>query len=472
MTVRAKVMLHFFVPALLLLGAVAALLPAVNEHTAEALAGDRNGEIARLLADQLTNELIGYVGILDRIAARPEIYQFEPAAPHLALRTYVSQLRPFDAGVVVIDNDGRITAADARRPRGAGNDWSGFEFVRRALAGEGPAVISDIVQLPSGEEVIAVALPIRGPVTAYRGLIVGMFSADPRAISGLRSTIAGLPVGTGRRLTVVDGKGRVVYHDSPALTGAPLPAYPVLEQAHGGRFRQAGSDEDVLIARAQIPETGWTLILEEPWSGLAATYRGATRLLLALLLLSLFTPALVVGLGVDRLTRPIAALTAAVRQAAGGELGRQVNVRTGDELEVLADQFNDMSARLATSYAELEERVAERTRELNALYEQARETATLAERNRLARELHDSVTQTLFSAKLVADVLPRLWERDPALAVARLEDLRSLTGGALAEMRALLVELRPAALAEGDLKELLTNLAGAAQVRGRVPGSR
>ena len=59
----------------------------------------------------------------------------------------------------------------------------------------------------------------------------------------------------------------------------------------------------------------------------------------------------------------------------------------------------------------------------------------------LARELHDAVTQTLFSASLIADILPRLWEQDPAQGRAGLEELQELTRGALAEMRTLLLEL-------------------------------
>jgi signal transduction histidine kinase len=99
----------------------------------------------------------------------------------------------------------------------------------------------------------------------------------------------------------------------------------------------------------------------------------------------------------------------------------------------------------------------------------ATETAVVAERNRLARELHDAVTQTLFSASLIAEVLPRLWVRDPAQAAARLEELRELTRGALAEMRTLLLELRPAALTETDLEDLLNQLATGAKGHARLP---
>jgi PAS domain S-box-containing protein len=97
------------------------------------------------------------------------------------------------------------------------------------------------------------------------------------------------------------------------------------------------------------------------------------------------------------------------------------------------------------------------------------ETAAAAERSRLARDLHDAVTQTLFSASLMAEVLPRLWERNPAEGQRRLAEIRELTRGALAEMRTLLLELRPSALVEADLGDLLRQLAESITGRARIP---
>lgn len=105
---------------------------------------------------------------------------------------------------------------------------------------------------------------------------------------------------------------------------------------------------------------------------------------------------------------------------------------------------------------------------LNAqLYDQAQELAAVEERQRLARELHDSVTQALSTANLIAQVLPHLWRRDPESAMKNLADLQRLTQAALAEMRALLLELRPGALREAKLGELLEQLADA--LAGRIP---
>jgi two-component system nitrate/nitrite sensor histidine kinase NarX len=103
------------------------------------------------------------------------------------------------------------------------------------------------------------------------------------------------------------------------------------------------------------------------------------------------------------------------------------------------------------------------------LYEHARALAALQERQRLAQNLHDAVNQSLFSAGLIAEVLPRLWDRDQALARESLEDLRRLTRGAQAEMRALLAELRPSTLTDAELSDLLRLLVNSFIGRTNIP---
>ncbi|MFN2284003.1 MAG: histidine kinase, partial [Anaerolineae bacterium] len=103
------------------------------------------------------------------------------------------------------------------------------------------------------------------------------------------------------------------------------------------------------------------------------------------------------------------------------------------------------------------------------LYEQTQQAVVLEERQRLARELHDAVTQTLFSASLIAEVLPVSWNRDVQEGQKLLRELHQLSRSALAEMRTLLLELRPAALVEARLTDLLRQLADATAGREGVP---
>jgi PAS domain S-box-containing protein len=126
--------------------------------------------------------------------------------------------------------------------------------------------------------------------------------------------------------------------------------------------------------------------------------------------------------------------------------------------------YTERHAKLAIAFASQAAIAIENAR----LYEQAQELAALQERQRLAHDLHDAVSQSLFSASLSAEVLPRLWERHPEEGRRCLTELHRLTRSALAEMRTLLLELRPTALIETALGDLLNQLAEAIASRAML----
>ncbi|MFN8446278.1 MAG: PAS domain S-box protein [Caldilineaceae bacterium] len=128
-------------------------------------------------------------------------------------------------------------------------------------------------------------------------------------------------------------------------------------------------------------------------------------------------------------------------------------------------EFNDEEIGLAWILSEQVALAIENAR----LHAELEEAAVTAERSRIAHDLHDSVTQTLFSASIIADILPRLWARRPEEGVRRLQELRELTRGALAEMRTLLLELRPDTLSTTMLSELIVQLGAAFIGRSRIP---
>jgi len=127
------------------------------------------------------------------------------------------------------------------------------------------------------------------------------------------------------------------------------------------------------------------------------------------------------------------------------------------------DENNDLKEILCIGIDRTEQK---KTEELAAV--QMKEQSAAEERTRLARDLHDAVSQTLFSLSLMAEVLPKAWEKDQEDGRNRLEELRQLTRGALAEMRTLLFELRPAALINVSLAELLRQLTEAMMGRAGV----
>jgi signal transduction histidine kinase len=107
--------------------------------------------------------------------------------------------------------------------------------------------------------------------------------------------------------------------------------------------------------------------------------------------------------------------------------------------------------------------------ENTSLRAQAAQAAVTAERSRIARDLHDAVTQTLFASSLIAEVLPVLWDRKPDEARRRLDEVRRLNKAALAEMRTLLLELKPSALLEAEIPDLFRHLCDAFSGRTMVP---
>jgi signal transduction histidine kinase len=103
------------------------------------------------------------------------------------------------------------------------------------------------------------------------------------------------------------------------------------------------------------------------------------------------------------------------------------------------------------------------------LYEQAQELAAVEERQKLARELHDSVSQALYGIALGAHTARTLLDRDPGLVAEPLEYILSLAKAGLAEMRALIFELRPESLETEGLVSAIIKQAAALQARHDVP---
>ncbi len=127
-------------------------------------------------------------------------------------------------------------------------------------------------------------------------------------------------------------------------------------------------------------------------------------------------------------------------------------------------EFSDLDVRLAASFGAEVAMAIENAR----LRDEIGQAAAATERSRLARDLHDSVTQSLFAASLKAEAIRRRWEPTSEEARTNVQDVERLARGALAEMRTLLMEMRPATLAEASLPTLVEQLTAAAGGSSRV----
>lgn len=159
--------------------------------------------------------------------------------------------------------------------------------------------------------------------------------------------------------------------------------------------------------------------------------------------------------------RRIARLSEASADLADGDLSRRVEDPSADELGQLGRQFNAMADQLSASLRSLR-LLADRNAQLA---EQAAQLAAVEERNRLARELHDSVSQELFSLTMLAAAARRSLDSRPELAAARLAEIEESARRALEETRSLIFALRPAALDGRGLAPALRDLVSALRER-------
>ncbi|HLN10565.1 MAG TPA: GAF domain-containing protein, partial [Xanthobacteraceae bacterium] len=187
------------------------------------------------------------------------------------------------------------------------------------------------------------------------------------------------------RAYVVDVAGRLIAHPdiSLVLRNTDMSQLPQVQSAGANaagkttdQVQEAADIEGhkVLTASAPVAPLGWLVFVETPIEeAYAPLYAAIERT--AILLLGALALAFAAGMFLARrMVVPIRALRAGAARLGIGDLGQRITIKTGDEVEALADQFNDMAGRLQESYANLEQKVEQRTRELTESLEQ--QTAT------------------------------------------------------------------------------------------------
>ncbi|MGJ5204950.1 sensor histidine kinase [Bradyrhizobium sp. HKCCYLR20261] len=193
--------------------------------------------------------------------------------------------------------------------------------------------------------------------------------------------VSQIRVGEHGQAYVVSSQGRLIAHPdiSLVLRNTDMSGLPQVRAAlSGGMVGDELQDEPniqgqrVLTASAPIAPLRWTMFVELPVEeAYASLYAALKRLALVLLTASVF--AVLAGIFLARrMVGPIRVLGAGAARIGSGDFSQQISIRTGDELEGLAHQFNDMGAKLQDSYADLERKVEQRTNELSRSLDELR----------------------------------------------------------------------------------------------------
>lgn len=252
----------------------------------------------------------------------------------------------------------RMVLSDDLRDRAAAESFQ--------RAREGKTVFGQVYFVRESEPYMTVAVPIE----RFAGNMVGVLMADVN-LKYIWEVVSRLQVGQAGYAYVVSREGNLIAHPemSLVLQKRPVTQLSQVQTALSGASGYTGvqpnlAGQPVVAAFAAIPEVGWTVMLERPVTeAYAPLYASLLRTSVLLLLgLGMAIPA---SLFLDRrVVRPLALLQHGTARLGGGDLDYRLNLTTGDEFQALGEAFNHMASQLQASYADLEQKIEVRTREL------------------------------------------------------------------------------------------------------------
>ncbi len=251
-------------------------------------------------------------------------------------------------------------------------DQSESEKFRAARGGA--SYVGPVYTSNRAEPYVTLATPLKaGP-----NKVIGVLTTEAN-LKFLWEVIGQSKFGLGGYAYIVDRDGRLIAHQDPSwvlrkVNLKHLPkvgqfvSHPAADEAPGQEGQGIGGDP-VLSTFVPVRGPGWAVVVEEPVAAALADAKTMERYAAVLLGLGLLIGATVIAWASNRITRPIRELRHGVAVVRGGDLRHRTQIRTGDEIEELAQEFNAMADALELSHSSLEQKVQQRTQEVSALYE-------------------------------------------------------------------------------------------------------
>jgi hypothetical protein len=191
-----------------------------------------------------------------------------------ALDAESNRLVVFDGGVVTLDREGRVVAVTGSLGSLIGADFSTLPVFAEVALNHEPGFSDVDSQLVPGVMTAALAVPVIGPDREFGGVVLGMFRLGATSFSSFYGGLIKLRIGEGAATYLVDGAGKIIYHNTPALIGQLVQNPSILDQIRGHELEawrtQSAAGGEVLASIAPVPGTPWTLVKEEDWSALLA----------------------------------------------------------------------------------------------------------------------------------------------------------------------------------------------------------
>jgi signal transduction histidine kinase len=462
-SLQTKILFYAFLPFVLVIVIIVIVGFQVFERVPQAVARQRERELARVVAGQVELRLTEAGSTLLRLATELMIRQSDGSGGGI-------DRDPFDGGIALYSPEGVLLRAEP--PAGG---WEGLISMElETLVRQRKPTCSDILRDPrSGEPSIVFAVPILSEQGEVQAVAAGAATLSASPLIGSFAALMGFTRNRSGYAYLVDGRGKFVYHRNRSLWGTALAGtVPMMGATYGlsgAVLTRDVSGQRVIAGYSPVAGTDWALITSEQWRVIVGPLRLYSIVLLAVLIGGAAASVLLVLFAVGRILKPIRDLTQGAGRIAEGQFDHRIMAVTGDEIEDLASRFNSMADSLKSLYRGLEQKVASRTAEV---LQQQRRLAVLEERSRVARDLHDSVSQSLYSVTLFSEAARRhLSAGNAGAAEQSLDHLIGASRQALKEMRLMVYELRPSELENRGLIGALRQRLSSVEKRAGIEAS-
>jgi len=282
--------------ALIAVGALAVYTFMAYRSAAIELLIERDRQVTYLSSARIRSELSKFSDALETFARTQALYDRSPAVRRQALQdSLLVREGVFDAGLILLDNHGKVLAAEPARTDVLLQDWSDRDYFRRLLSAEAPIFSSAVTDGPEGEQVIVVSVPVFGARNEFVGALLGMLRLGQSTLSPFYAMIVRLRIGQSGTTYLIDGNGNILFDSGSRSIGLPYSSYALpglVFDPQGGAVRTQDADgNEIVAAYAPVPGTSWILAIEDDWATLTSDTRRYMRLLTALLSAGLLLPA-------------------------------------------------------------------------------------------------------------------------------------------------------------------------------------